>query len=275
MSELQLRKISKDLIDRADRGAIPPERLGQWFDDYFVDQLKRAEMEHAEVDTKLYEGLRVLAKAEVLPLYDRFQKETERIRHRRDGRKLWRYVLGTVGVLEILEVWLTRGRSMLPQVLVPTAIFYSFLGFVIYTAAQYLDDRLLTRARREFEAALEGIDQKVLTDVNYDNRRDLMQAEVLRAEALEILLHYERPEDFWRDYQRIREADPTTHAMVAALNAPAFDKFLKFHVQGGHSATARQHRFNRLFLEAQEVFVSRNREHYAMQHLKTTNPPAL
>ena len=59
----------------------------------------------------------------------------------------------------------------------------------------------------------------------------------------------------------------TLPAAVKSLNVPAFERFLKFHAEGGHSAVARQHRFNRLFIEAQEVFVSRDRENYALNHL--------
>ena len=269
MSQLQLKTISKDLIARADRGAVPTERLGEWFDDYFVGQLKQAEMEHAEVDTRLFDGLRALAKTDLLPLYQRYQREVDRIQQRRQKRKLWPYVLGTTVIFEVLEAVLTRGRSLLPQVLVPTAIFYSFLGFLVYTAAQYLDERQLQRARRQLETAIDGLDEKVLTDVDYDNRRELLQADVLRTEVLDILVHYSRPEDFWRDYQKVRESDPTTAAAVTALEAPGFEAFLKFHVQGAYSDIARQQRFNRLFLEAQEVFVSRDRAGYVSQHLKT------
>jgi hypothetical protein len=39
-------------------------------------------------------------------------------------------------------------------------------------------------------------------------------------------------------------------------------------VDGQHSEVARQHRFNRLFIEAHEVFVSRDRENYVLDHLK-------
>ena len=107
------------------------------------------------------------------------------------------------------------------------------------------------------------------TDVDYDNRRQLMDTDILRAEALEILAHYPAPEDFWRDYRKVREVDPTLPAAVKSLNVPAFDRFLKFHVEAGYSRVARQQRFNRLFIEAQEVFLSRDRENYAMNHLKT------
>jgi hypothetical protein len=150
----------------------------------------------------------------------------------------------------------------------PTAILNSFIGFIIYTAAQYVDDLQLNRARKRLEKSLEGIDSKVQTDVEYDQRRQLLDTDVLRAEALEILTQYERPEDFWRDYRKVREMDPTVPAELRSLNVPAFEKFLKFHVDGQHSAVARQHRFNRLFIEAHEVFLSRDREHYAVNHLK-------
>jgi len=96
----------------------------------------------------------------------------------------------------------------------------------------------------------------------------LMDTDVLRAEALELLTHYDRAEDFWRDYQRVRQADPTAPSEVKNLNVPAFEKFLKFHAGGSVSPTARQHRFNRLFIEANEVFISRDRDKYVLDHLK-------
>jgi hypothetical protein len=275
MSEMQLKKMAKDLLEQAEQEVIPNQRLGDWLDNYFVGELKRAEMEHAEVDTSLYEGLRRVAKSDLAPIYEEYRVERDRILSRRQNRKLWRFVLGTLVILESAETVLTRGRSLLPQLLIPTAIFYSFIGFLLYSASQYLDDLQLNRARRRFEAALERLDRQVQTDSEYDNRRQLLQADVLAAETLEILVHYPRPEDFWRDYLKVRQADPTTESAVEALQLPAFRKFLKFHVQGAYSAAARQHRFNRLFLEAQEIFVSRDREQYVSQHLKqlTTSKP--
>jgi hypothetical protein len=85
---------------------------------------------------------------------------------------------------------------------------------------------------------------------------------------MEILTHYEHQEDFWRDYFKVRSADPTVPAELRMLKAPAFDKFLKFHLDGQRSAAARQQRFNRLFIEAQEVFISRDRDNYVLDHLK-------
>src|SRR5437867_3050937 len=115
MSELQLKKVSRDIIDHVE-GALFPERgLSKVVDDYFIQRLKQAEMEHAQVNAGLYEGLRKMVKAEVLPLYDQYRAETARFRERRQKRKVWQYVLGTVAVVEVLEAILTRGRSLAPQ----------------------------------------------------------------------------------------------------------------------------------------------------------------
>jgi hypothetical protein len=206
---------------------------------------------------------------EVLPLYEEFRRTAAPIRERKEKRKLWHYVLGTVVVFETLEAILTHGRSIVPQVLFPTAVLNSFIGFIVYTAAQYIDDRQLARARARLEKSIEGLENKVQTDVEYDQRRQLMDTDLLRAETMEILTHYARPEDFWRDYCRVREADPTMPAELRALQVPAFERFLKFHVEGQHSTAARQHRFDRLFIEAHEVFLSRDRANYALNNLKS------
>lgn len=268
MSQLQLNRISREIIEHAEQGLIPQAGLPRAVDDYFIQKLKQEELEHAQVDPRLFEGLRNMVKEEVLPLYEQFRKETARVRERRQKRKLWHYVLGMVGVCEVLEAILTRGRSIAPPVMIPAAILYSFIGLIVYTAAQYIDDLTLTRARRRLERSIQGLEGRVKTDMEYDQRRELLNDEVLRAEALEILAHYDRPEDFWRDYRKVREADPTVPSQVKALNVPAFAKFLKFHLEGQSSEAARQSRFNRLFIEAHELFLSRDRANYVLEHLK-------
>src|SRR6266850_2110005 len=176
--------------------------------------------------------------------------------------------LAPVAVVEVLEAILTRGRSMAPQVLIPTVILNAFIGFIIFTAAQYIDDLFIGRARKRLEKTLEHLDDKVRTDVDYDNRRELLDADVLRADAMEILTHYDQPDSFWRDYLKVREADPTVPAEVKALIVPAFERFLRFHVDGQYSEVARQHRFNSLFIEAHQILLSRERDKYVLNHLK-------
>jgi hypothetical protein len=112
----------------------------------------------------------------------------------------------------------------------------------------------------------------VQVDSDYDQRRELLDDDILRGEASEILTHYESAADFWRDYLKVREADPTLPAEVKKLNVPAFERFLRFHADGRCSEVARQQRFNRLFLEAHELFISRDRANYALNHLKQKPP---
>src|SRR5207244_7672992 len=115
---------------------------------------------------------------------------------------------------------------------------------------------------------IEGLESRIQIDSDYDQRRELLDADVLRAEAAEIVAHYENADDFWRDYLKVREADPTLPGEIKRLNLSSFERFLKFHVDDRYSEAARQHRFNRLFLEAQELFVSRDRASYVLHHLK-------
>jgi len=273
MSQFQLKHITKDIIDHAEESMLPRQGLSKVVDDYIIQRLKQDELEYAQVDPKLYDGLREMVKAEVLPLYEQYLAEVARIRERKLNRRLWRYVLGTVAAMEVLQAILMRGRSLVPQILIPSAIFNAFVGFILYTAAQYLDDRHLARARKRLERSVEGLDRRVQTDVDYDNRRQLLDADLLKAEASEILTQYERPEDFWKDYRKVREADPTTPTALKKLNLPAFERFLRFHLDGVDSAVARQHRFNRLFLEAQEAFINRDRANYALYHLRSPDRP--
>src|SRR5215813_10843410 len=97
MSQLQLTRVSKDIIDHAEKALVPEKGLPKVVDDYFVQRLKEDELQHAEVDSRLYEGLRKMVKAEVLPLYEQFRLDTAPYRERKLHRKIWQYILGTVG----------------------------------------------------------------------------------------------------------------------------------------------------------------------------------
>jgi hypothetical protein len=267
-SQIQLKDVAREIMDRADRSLVSTEHLPQVVDDYFVERLKQDEMKYALIDAKPYDQLRTLVKARVLPLYQEYRSLVERMRQRQDGRKPGYYVLGTIAFLQVLEAYLTKGRSFAPQVFIPTAIIQGFIGFFLYAATRYLEERRITRARKQLEKSIEGLDHSLLTDIEYDNRRALLETEVLPAEAAEILVAYPDPDIFWRDYIRVREADPANPAEVPQLNAPAFEKFLSGHVQGQYSPAARQHRFNRLFIEAHDIFIGRDRETYVTNHLK-------
>ena len=82
MSQLQLNQVSKDIIDHAEQALVPERGLPKVVDDYFVQRLKQDEIQHADVDSRLYEGLRNTVKIEVLPLYEQYRQETARVRQK-------------------------------------------------------------------------------------------------------------------------------------------------------------------------------------------------
>lgn len=273
MSQLLLQTVSREIIDRAEGSFVPAPQLGRLVDDYFVERLKQEELEHSDENARLYDGMRGLLKTELLPHYAEYLATVERIRERKGRRRLWSYVLGTVAVVEVIQAFVTRGRSLAPQALLMSGVVNAFLGLLVYAGAQYLDDRQIGRARRRLEQSILNLGQKLQTDLDYDRRRDLLDGDVLHAEALEVLARYTDPDVFWRDYRRVREADPTTTADVQRLEVPAFEPFLKHHVDGALSSVARVDRFNRLFLAAHEAFLSRDRAHYALRHLGAADSP--
>ncbi|MBK9139416.1 MAG: hypothetical protein IPM17_11755 [Verrucomicrobia bacterium] len=274
MSQLLLQDVSREILDRAEESVVPAPQLGRLVDDYFVERLKREELDFSHENARLYDGMRQLLKTELGPLYADYLATVGQIRETKGRQRVWHYVLGTVVVLEVLAAVVTRGRSLAPQVLLMTSVVNAMLGLLIYTATQYVYDRQLARARRRLEKSILLLGRKLETDIAYDERRGLLEGDVLRAEALELLARYAEPRDFWRDYQRAREADPTSPAALARLNLPAFESFLKPHTEGTLSSVARQDRFNRLFLAAHETFLARDREGYALRHLSAAAPAA-
>jgi hypothetical protein len=272
MSQALLQNVSREILDRAEEAAVPPPQLGRLVDDFFVERLKQEELNHSAENARLYEGMSGVLKTELLPLYTEYLATVERIRERKSRRRPWQFVLGTVVTLEILGAFITRGRSLAPQALVMSGIFNGLLGLLIYTATQYVDDRQIAAARRRLEKAILNLGRKLQTDIEYDERRGILEGDLLHAEAVEVLSAYATADDFWRDYRRAREADPTTPAALQRLQLPAFDRFLKNHAEGQMSSVARQDRFNRLFLAAHELFVTRDREGYALRHLSPHTP---
>jgi hypothetical protein len=267
MNRLRLKEVCKDIFDQAENSLVPAGGLPKLVDDYFVERIKRDELTYATIEPAEYEVLREEVRREVLPLYKEYYRIREGLLERKQRRRPALYILGTVGLLQLLELLVWKGRSLAPQILIPTLLVQGFLGFVIYAVVQYRDDFILARARRRLEHSLTGLDQRLTTEVSYEARRKLLESDILKAEAVVVTSRYETPEAFWDDYRRAREADPTTPAALEQLDRPAFAEFLKPHVDGACSAAARQRRFNHLFLQAHEVFLTRDREGYVQQHL--------
>ena len=275
MNGLRLKEVCKDIFDQAENSLVPAGGLPKLVDDYFLERVKRDELAYASIEPAEYEAVREEVRREVLPLYAEYYRIRDSVLARKERRRPAFYIFGAIGGLQVLEFLFTKGRSLAPQILIPTLLAQAFLGFVLYALMQYKDDFILRRARGRLEHSLAGLDQRVATDITYEARRRLLEGDVLKTEAVALAARYERAEDFWRDYRRVRAADPATPAALAQLDLPAFAEFLKYHVDGSCSAVARQSRFNNLFLQAHEIFIGRDRAGYVPQHLGQNRPAKL
>jgi hypothetical protein len=271
MSRPSLEQVCEEFFERTENALTPASGLPRAVDEYFVERIKQDEITYASIEPGYYEGLRELVKSKVLPVYEEYLMIRAGILGRKHGRKLWAYVLGTVVALGVLEAVLSRARSLVPTLMVFTTFINALLGFAIYSLAQYKDEVLLRRARQQLQHSLAGLDKQLTTDITYDTHRRLMDDEVLKAEAMEIIAEYTNPAEFWRDYLKARQADPVSPQDMRRLQLPAFEKFLKYHADGSCSEVAREHRFNRLFVEAHELFIGKDRARYVMQHLRDFN----
>jgi len=137
MSQLQLKRISKEIIQHAEEGLVPDQKLPQVVDDYFVRRLKQEEMEQAAVDPNLVEGLRNIVQTEVLPLYEQFRVETARFRERKSKRHLWRYVLGTAAVCEYSKPFLPKAVRLFRPSSSPRRFSIVSSGYHLYRSAIY------------------------------------------------------------------------------------------------------------------------------------------
>jgi len=79
---------------------------------------------------------------------------------------------------------------------------------------------------------------------------------------------YGTPAEFWRDYYKVRQADPTTVEEAAALGVERFHGFLELHVSGSLSEEARRQRFDALFLLAHKAFLLADRKNYVLKSLQ-------
>ncbi len=257
MSVPSLATLAPELFERLEAtDAVDGPRV---IHDFFVERIKADEMAMNSVNPSHYCLLEELVQRDILPLYEQFAAKKNTILARQSQRALWKYVLGTVFGLEILESLLTRGRSLTPQLMIPSILMESVLGASLFYFANKLDGWRIRLARSQFFQAIEGLDKKLLVDQQYDAFKEAMGAdELVRAEAMEILSQYPKATDFWQDYRRVCQADPVYSEDRKRLGVPAFDRFLELHLKGVYNEVARQRRFHQLFLLAHQVFMDRD-----------------
>jgi hypothetical protein len=237
-------------------------------DDYFVELTKREEMDLGTVEPGYFYALKQIVRQDVVPLYDDYVRKREEIERRQTKRSPVWYVLGTIIGMETLEAILAKGKAFSPPMLVLSFVVEALIGFSIFGLAHLKDHRQISAAKNGLLQSLHHLDQRLIVDKQYASFKEMMGSDdLLRAEALEVIGQYADPNLFWRDYVRVRLADPVNKADCERLGIPAFTSFLKLHASSVYNEQAREHRFNGLFVLAHQAFLERDSEHYALDHL--------
>jgi hypothetical protein len=243
----------------------------EFIDGYFATLVKQDEMTTLWIDPAHYEHLRNIIQKDVLPLYDRYAAIREKVLARTEQRAWPRYCLWTIGICLGLELLLSEGRVLRPQMLLPAVAVNGLLGYGLYYLANFRETSALKRAKKNLLASIREIDTRHDVAKRYDIFRAYTGGELLTAELDLLLASYASPQEFWNDYYSVRKADPTTPADLQKLGRPRFSGFLELHVNGTYSLEARQQRFNALFLLAHKAFIMNDRVHYVLSHLKEAN----
>ena len=239
----------------------------EFINGYFATMVKQDEMTLLWTEPAYYEHLRAVIQKEVLPLYDRYcairTKALERM-----GQRSWTiYSLWAIGIGLGLELILSEGRVLRPQALLPAVLVDGLLGYALYYLVNFREASALKQARKNLLNSIREIDTQHEVAKRYEIFRAYTGGELLTAELNLLLASYASPDEFWKDYYAVRQADPTTPTDLEKLGLKRFNGFLELHVNGAYSPEARQQRFNALFLLAHKTFILNDREHYVLKNL--------
>jgi hypothetical protein len=235
---------------------------------YFATLVKQDEMAMLWTEPAYYEHLRTVIQKEVLPLYDRYCAIRSRVLERTEQRSWPRYCLWAIGICLSLELLFTEGRVLRPMMLLPAVAMDALLGFGLYYLVNFRDASTLKGAKRNLLNSIRDIDTQHEVAKRYEIFRTYTGGELLTAELQLLLASYASPDEFWRDYEAVRKANPTTPPDLEKLGIKRFKTFLELHVTGTYSPQARQQRFNALFLLAHKAFILNDGENYVLNNLK-------
>jgi hypothetical protein len=266
IAQRTLLDVSMDLFAKLEASLVTNRQ--EFIDAYFATLVKRDEMTTLWTDPAYYEHLRNVIQKEVLPLYDRYCAIREKMAERMERRSWTKYCLWTIGICLGLELLFTEGRVLRPPMLLPAVLADGLLGYAVYYLVNFRESSALKRSRRNLLNSIRELDTQHEVASRYDTFRSYTGGELLTAELQALLASYASPDEFWRDYRAVRQADPTTPAALEKLGLKRFNGFLELHVSGTYSPEARQQRFNALFLLAHKTFILNDREHYVLHHLR-------
>jgi hypothetical protein len=235
---------------------------------YFATLVKQDEMATLWTEPAYYEHLRTVLQKDVLPLYDQYSDLRAKVQEETEQRSWPKYCLWAIGLCLAMEVFFTEGRVLRPQMLLPAVLVDGLLGYGLYYLLNFRAASTLKRARRNLLNSIRELDTQHEVAKRYEIFRSYTGGDLLTAELQQLLASYASPQEFWRDYYKVRKADPTTSAGLERLAINRFNGFLELHVNGAYSPEARQQRFDALFLLAHKVFILNDRQNYVLNSLK-------
>jgi hypothetical protein len=256
-----------DLFSRLE-GTLVTDRQ-EFINGYFATLVKQDEMTLLWTEPAYYEHLRTVLQKEVLPLYDQYCAIRAKALERMERRSWTTFCAWAVGIGLGLELLFTEGRVLRPQTLLPALLMDGLLGYGLYYLLNFRQASALKRARKNLLNSIREIEARQEVAQRYEVFRAYTGGELLTAELNELLASYGSPDEFWKDYVAVRQADPTTPAEMEKLGRKRFNGFLQLHVNGTYSPEACQQRFDALFLLGHKVFILNDREHYVLEHLKS------
>jgi hypothetical protein len=257
--------IYEDLLAKLEENVVADR--ARYVDDYIATMVKRDEMTTLWTDPAFYRQLKEAIVKELLPIYDQYVVLRQKARRTLEKATWSRYCLWTIGICLVIEALLTEGRVFRPQLLIPAAIIDGLLGCGLWYIANFRALSELRRLKRRLLSSVQELIRKQEVSEQYDVFRTYTGSELLSAELQQLLGSYATPAEFWPDYYKVRQADPTTEAQLKQLGVDRFKSFLQLHVQDTYSEESRQQRFNALFLLAHKAFILGDRKHYVLDHL--------
>jgi len=265
LTQHNVQGIYQDLLEKLEENVVTDRP--RFIDDYIATMVKRDEMTTLWTDPTFYRQLKGAIQNELLPIYDQYRSLREKAEQKLEKGTWSRYCLWTIGICLAIEVVMTEGRVLRPQLLLPAAIMDGLLGYGIWYIANFRTLSELRRIKRRLLSSIQELVRQQQVSKQYEVFRTYTGGELLNAELQQLLESYATPAEFWRDYYKVRKADPTTEAELENLRVDRFRNFLQLHIEETYSEEGRQQRFDALFLLAHKSFILADRKHYILENL--------
>lgn len=274
MEKLTLEKISTDLFDIYEseisfqNQLVPTSNSLEDRSTQYVTKLtKDLEITGVDLDRSNLDVLLQSVTKDIIPAYQAFREKKGKIESNAENRTLWKYVAATVVGLNIIELVVTKGRSLSPGLFFPALLAESAIGSAFYAGAKFKDKIQIHIAKKQFKNTVNYSEKRLLTDTRYKGHQEIFDGDLMDAEKIQLLNQYESSKKFWTDYALVIEENPSSKRHFDALEVPQFESFLEIHLKGGYSSEKIQARYNRLFIGAHEFFMNRDSSKYVLNNL--------